>query len=65
LVQLCTVLDAMGYGLMHNDMHRLADQLVGKANVGYCEHVPISKHVTEGLLMGAQQLCRNFGCCIP
>ena len=50
LVRMCTVLGAMGYGLTRDDVHRLADQVVNK-NVDPREHVPISKHVTEGLLM--------------
>jgi len=30
LVQMCTVLGTMGYGLMHDDVHQFADQLVNK-----------------------------------
>jgi len=57
LVQLCTVLDAMDYRLMRDDVHRLADLLVNK-NVNQHEHVPISKHVTEGLLMWHSNLIK-------
>jgi len=49
LVQLCTLLGAMGYGLMCNDMHNFADPLVNK-DVDLHEHVRISKHVMEGIL---------------
>jgi len=57
LVRLCTVLGAMGYGLTRNDVHRIADQLVNK-NVDQRERVPISKHVTEGLLMRHSNLVK-------
>ena len=49
LVQLCTVLGCMGYGLTCNDIHNYADQIINK-NVDQRVRVPISKHVTEGLL---------------
>jgi len=49
LVRLCTVLGCMGYGLTRNDIHNFADQIVNK-NVDERVRVPISKHVTEGLL---------------
>jgi len=49
LVQLCTVLGSMGYGVTRGDLHRLADSIVNK-NIDEREHVPISKHVTDGLL---------------
>ena len=57
LVRMCTVLGAMGYRLTRDDMHRLADQVVNK-NVDPREHVPISKHVTEGLLMQHSNLVK-------
>jgi len=49
LVQLCTVLGAMGYGLTRDDLHCLADDLVNQ-DVDEREKVSISKYVTEGLL---------------
>jgi len=49
LVRLCTILGSMGYGLMRDDMHNFTDQLVNK-DVDPREYVPISKHVTEGIL---------------
>jgi len=49
LVQLCSILGAMGYGLTRDDMLHFADQLVNK-DVDPREHVPISKHVVEGIL---------------
>jgi len=49
VVQLCTVLGSMGYGLTCQDLHSLADSIVNK-DVDDRERVSISKHVTEGLL---------------
>ena len=49
LVQLCTVLGSMGYGLTRDDLHGFADALVNK-DVDERQRIPISKHVTEGLL---------------
>jgi len=49
VVQLCTVLGSMGYGITHEDLHSLADSIINK-NVEDCEHISISKQVTEGLL---------------
>jgi len=49
LVRLCTVLGVMGYGLTCKDMHNFADNIVNK-NVDPRECVPISKHVTDGVL---------------
>jgi len=49
VVQLCTVLGSMGYGVTRKGLHRLADNIVNK-NVDDRECMPILKHVTEGLL---------------
>ncbi len=57
LVQLCTVLGAMGYGLTCNDLHCLADDLINQ-DVDECQKVSISKHVTEGLLQQHKDLVK-------
>jgi len=57
LVQLCTVLGAMGYGLTRDDLHCLADDLVNQ-DVDEHEKVSISKHVTEGLLQQHKDLVK-------
>jgi len=50
LVQLCTVLGTMGYGLTCSDLHSFADSIVNE-NVDAHEHVAISKHVMDGILV--------------
>jgi len=57
VVQLCTVLGSMGYGVNREDLHRLADSIVNK-NVDDHERVPISKHVTQGLLKHHKKLVK-------
>jgi len=57
LIRLCTVLGSMGYGLTRDDLHNFADSLINK-NLDEHERVPISKHVTEGLLMWHKELVK-------
>jgi len=57
LVRLCTILGAMGYGITRDDLHSFADSLVNE-NVDECEQVPISRHVTEGLLLRHKELVK-------
>ncbi len=57
LVQLFTVLGNMGYGLVHDDLHSFADSIVNE-NIDKCEHVLISKHVTEGMLTRHKDLIK-------
>jgi len=57
LVQLCTVLGTMGYGLTCNDLHSFADSIVNE-NVDSHEHVAISKHVTDGILAWHKDLVK-------
>jgi len=57
LVHLCTVLDAMGYGVTQDDLHKFADELINQ-DVDEHQHVPISKHVTEGLLLHHKELVK-------
>ena len=57
LVQLCTVLGNMGYGLACDNLHSFADSIVNE-NINKCEHVSISKHVTEGILTQHKDLIK-------
>jgi len=57
LVQFCTVLGNMGYGLTRDDLHSFADSIVNE-NVDKREHVSISKHVTEGILTQHKDLIK-------
>jgi len=57
LVQLCIVLGSMGYGLTRDDLHGLADAVVNK-DVDKRQAVPISKHVTDGLLLRHEKLVK-------
>ena len=57
LVRFCTVLGAMGYGVTRDDLHSFAESLVNEG-VDPRKHVPISKHVTEGLLSRHKDLVK-------
>ncbi len=57
LIHLCTVLGAMGYGVTRDDLHEFADDLVNQ-DVDERQRVPISKHVTEGLLLRHKELVK-------
>ncbi len=57
LIHLCTVLGAMGYGVTQDDLHEFADDLVNQ-DVDERQRVPISKHVTEGLLLRHKELVK-------
>ena len=57
LVRLCTILGSMGYGVTCKDLHSFADSLVNK-EVDKREHVPISKHMTDGLLARHKELVK-------
>jgi len=47
----------MGYGLMCNNLHGIADVLVN-IDVDEHQHIPISKHVAEGLLLCHKDLVK-------
>ena len=49
-MQFCTVLGSMGYGITHEELDSFADSIVNQ-NIDYCEHVKISKHVIDSLLV--------------
>jgi len=57
LVQTCTVLGAMGYGLTKDDLYGFADALVNK-DVDKRECIWISKHVTDGMLLRHKDLVK-------
>jgi len=59
LVQMCTVLRSMGYGLTHDDLHGFAEAVVSK-DVDKHQCVPILKHVTDGLLLCHKHLVKTF-----
>jgi len=47
----------MGYGVTQDDLHEFADDLVNQ-DVDERQRVPISKHVTEGLLLRHKELVK-------
>jgi len=47
----------MGYGLVWVDLHVFADLLINK-DTDECQHIPITKYVTEGLLLHHKDLVR-------
>jgi len=47
----------MGYGVTWDDLHEFADDLVNQ-DVDERQRVPISKHVTEGLLLRHKELVK-------
>jgi len=57
LVQTCTVLGTMGYGLTKDDLHGFANALINK-DFDKRECVSISKHVTDGLLLCHKDLVK-------
>ncbi len=57
LVQMCTVLGFMGYGLTCHDLHELSETVVNK-DIDERLHLPISIHVTDGLLQRNKELVK-------
>jgi len=55
VVQMCTVLGYMGYGLTHHDLHEIADTIV-KKDIDEWLCIPISMHVADGLLLHHKEL---------
>jgi len=57
VVQMCTVLGYMGYGLSHHDLHEIADTIV-KKDIDEWLCIPISMHVADGLLLHHKELVK-------